>query len=181
MNVIIILGTSNNDELKLRVETAIKDSFLKNCYYIISGTNEECDKMKKILKEEKINNILEDNKSKNTIENIINSLSIVSTLQYKNLSKEISFEEPFGIEEVIDYINKIIIISSDYHIERIKLITKEISKKIMIKLVHNIEFNSVDTKSLDRKFIIKRVANEILIKKHKKEYMNQIKKYYFEN
>lgn len=125
--IVVILGCNDNSIQKERVQSAIKyikQSKLKKIIYLTGGikNNEiydesEASRMNKIFKKEKIKSeIIIDDKSKNTAQNLI------------NLKKWIKY---YPNDEIISYV----IVTSDFHKDRVYSIFKKIFNTDNVKFV----------------------------------------------
>lgn len=155
-NVYIILGSSIYDELIWRVNTFLK-IYNPNSIVILSGTNNEVEKMSILLENKIVNNsyIVKETLSRNTIDNIINTFSILFNIRNLQIPQsDMSGHTDFV--EVIRY-NSYHIISSDYHINRIKFICSVLDKTKNLDIV----YHSANTENPD---ILKyRLLNETKI------------------
>lgn len=131
MNFIVVLGNSKANVMNKRMDSAIATyrSFEAPGYIIVSGTQRETDIMVIYLSKYVDGKcIIVENKSKNTIENIINSKNIVDQY-YRNVRPEL---KPI-----------VTICTSTFHIKRTILITRFITD-YNTRFIHTNEQVSID-------------------------------------
>ena len=174
-NIIVILGNGNITELDERVSLAA-ELYKKNLNSILffTGTPQEIKNMQ-LLATKKLSNPLlaYEDKSKNTIDNIYNTFSLIQFPPYiNNRPPVILCTEYDGValyDEVPDY--TFFIVSSDYHMERFEYICKNLN----ISNKRNINFYGSLTK--DKKQLQRRLYTENYIKSNQEQYLKMIHNY----
>jgi hypothetical protein len=131
-SMIIVFGCGNEEELIGRVNKCI--NFCRTeCYtkfIMLTGTNKECMLMRKHILDSEIcgsDKIFIENESKNTIDNVINTFSHMcsSSTRYGRRDVIHRQESDMGDPVIVKYsIDRYIILSSSYHIPRIKFIMR---------------------------------------------------------
>lgn len=123
----IVLGCSDLKELDKRLDLFLR--LFPTNHILITGSQEECDHTVGYLTNKGVYEhfIIIENQSSDTIDNIVNTFSYLCGATFTGNNDIIRVDENYmGDIESVEYkINKYIIISSEYHIPRIKYIMKE--------------------------------------------------------
>jgi uncharacterized SAM-binding protein YcdF (DUF218 family) len=170
--IVVVLGCGNQNELIERVELGIS-LYVKHSKALLffSGTPSEILFMKELVSKRLPSCMLSfEDKSRNTIDNIVNTFSMFPMPRiFGTRPSLIESIDEFGvpiIKEVPDY--KFIVVSSDYHIQRVKLICDHLD------VSKNRQISYYDCVTSDKAQLNKRLHTENYIRENIFEYISMI-------
>lgn len=171
--IIIVLGTGNKSEMHERTKlgVSLNIEFPKSLLFF-TGTTKETQTMITIAYDLYPHcNISYEDKSRNTIENIVNSFSVFPiTRTHGARTSVIEHVDGCGIpslQEVPDY--EFIVVSSDYHIDRVKFICDNLTVSMNRKIRYCVSETS------DKVQLQKRIKTEEYIFAHIDQYASMIR------
>jgi hypothetical protein len=157
----VVLGCSNFHELRQRCEGLVPLVKDPADIIIISGVDKGWPKMQDFLMRKLPNYILVEDKSTNTVQNVMFTFDLINMINKGKINRRVAEPDGMATIEQLPFVYEVTFVSSKYHMHRVQIIVEKFKKPHNIRIDYigiNVIINNLPFRQTNEKYFIEELS-----------------------